>query len=336
MSRDFAYLKDMIDLAAEKGIPPSTVDADAIAFNMTLVRNSGLACYKYETTAAGIAWTMCLRQFGNLKNDLKPFFRKNVLVNKLSVPATDINGVPLVNKYDRPIKVTFAIDPNESWNYGSPQGSRFDGSDPENRRNPVSCRTCLKGDAAKGAMLLRIGSDLSLASRTSELEIQPGESVSFGINDERDMISDNRGSISVYWRCINCSAKHKELPTFTLKVPAVRPDGTTFRRRTTGTLTYSIESYGTWRNSASWRWTGPKGLSDRNCGRSCPAPEEPYQRLIMKKGDQYVGLDPFARVKVEEGESLIFLSNDDKGGYTDNQGEMEINIQCLDCKDDQD
>jgi hypothetical protein len=328
--KDHVYLKSMAELSRSMTLPFDTqLEAD-LDFNQAVIKDTARACYNYELVDTLPTWNRCLEQYKRLNDALKPIEKKQVLVNRLVVPAAASRGELIVNQSTDKMNIVYSIDPKALWDFGtSRKVVPSDGIDRNTGQREACPTSCLVTSANKGTLLIRKGSGYQTAGSTGTAEFYPGEAVEFVMNDERSMYADNKGAITVYWRCVSCKDGTQERPTSRLVVPANVEAGVAFKSREKGQAKYSVMAYGEWTNASTW--SDARGLSS-DCGPTCPAPQGKDQALVVKKGSkpgEALGTD--GQVTLDAGETAYFMINDDKGGYRDNKGELELVLQCVSC-----
>ena len=330
--KDYAYLKSMADLARAMNLPYDGQLEGDIDFNQAVIKDTARVCYTYEWKRSTLSWQRCYDQYEKLTASLRRIERRKALIQRLVIPAADVKGESIVNAYSEKMSIVFALDPKALWNFGWSQDVvPSDGVDRNTGRRDSCSSNCLVPASNKGVLLMRQGSTFQVPGVGGSVEVFPGESVNFVMNDEKEKFSDNKGAITVYWRCLSCLDDAKERPTTRIVVPARLEAGVPFKNRLTGSATYSVIAYGQWTTSADRQWSDARGVPSE-CGSTCPAPKANDQVLVAKrssKATEVIGID--GQLTLDPGETVTFAVNDDRGGYGDNIGEMELVLQCLNC-----
>ena len=332
LARDYAYMGEMIEFAKTKKLVYETSDEKNVDYNRQLIKDTARVCFDYKLTSRGeVDWSRCTSAYAGLGGALKPITRENIYVRRFAVPSNAPNGYSLINHYGSKIKVAYSIDENDVWNYGTSLNIRYDAIDPTTKSRSSVSSACMKPTEPKGRMLMRTAQGYQPADRTGTMEIFPGEAVGFVMNDERHLYRDNRGSINIYWRCLNCQDGAVERPTMRVLVPALEEKGVVFKNHENVTANYSLIAYGQWRNASSQDWTDARGTS-KLCGAQCYLPETNNQTLMATRNYQnYNVVGASNKFTLAPDESIYFMINDERGGFKDNEGELELILQCTNC-----
>ena len=332
LSANFSYYEQMNQLAAEKHLSVDPVMQSNLTFNQQTVKDAADLCYDYIMMNGVPDFNRCSAAFADLNQELKPLIAERITVYDTAVPANSFVGYALFNRYGTRMRIAYAIDPTETWNFGTGLNPRFDGIDPKNNTKGSTSLDTLKPSESKGRMLLRTAQGYEAAPQNGEADIYPGEALGFVMNDESHLYTDNRGSISVYWRCVDCQAGIPEQLTERIRVPATEQGGVIFQSHAASGGSYAVNAYGRWRNAPNATWSDARGLS-RPAGSGALLPGVPYQALLMTRDfATYEAVGPSKKFSLAPGQTVYFVNNEDKGGFKDNEGELELILQCSDCQ----
>jgi hypothetical protein len=151
------------------------------------------------------------------------------------------------------------------------------------------------------------------------------------MNDGLGDYGDNVGAQQVYWRCVNCRNQDEKRQTYRLRVKASDQEGVVFRNPDGITATYHVAAYGKWRSSRFAAFSSPQGLNNE-CGGSCAMSSAPSQSLVLVQGTYPpVLVGSRGNIGIKPSEPARFTLNDNRSGYGDNEGEIEIILQCVKC-----
>jgi hypothetical protein len=332
-NRENLIYTDAATKSHEVGLPLGLqLEAD-INNNADLIKQAATACYSYQlpnTLLSTPDWSDCRTRYKSLGTTLKNIDPNAAAINMLNIAADSEAGNSIFNPHDSKMTIQFAVATGHNWSFDASHKVGSDGVS-ANAQGGSTAGTLSTSDK-QGALLQRTGQVYARAESSGQLDLAPGEAVGFVLNDIPGHFADNQGLQVVYWRCSNCNATMKSLPTYRLRVKANAAAGTSFSSLENITGTYRIVAYGNWRASPSWALSDAGG-STKSCGSSCPSPDSPVQALVMNHGPgtQATVIGKDKTVGIERNLPVYFMMNEQSGGYTDNQGEVELILQCKRC-----
>ena len=332
-NRENLVYTDAATKSREVGLPLDLqLEAD-INNNADLIKQAAGACYSYQlpdTMLSTPDWSDCRARYKSLGAALKKLDPNAIALNTLNIAADSAVGNSIFNPYDGKMAVQFAVGTGRSWSFDASHSVGSDGVS-ANAQGGSAVGTLSTSDK-QGALLQRTGQGYARAESSGHLDLAAGEAVGFVLNDIPGHFADNQGLQVIYWRCGNCGTALKKLPTYRLRVKANAEAGTSFSSQENITGTYRIVAYGHWRASPNWA-VSDAGGSTKSCGSSCPSKDSPLQVLVMSAGPgtpaTAIGRDK--TVSIARNSPVYFMMNEQSGGYSDNQGEVELILQCKRC-----
>ncbi len=330
-AEEYEGLVAEITKTEDRKLPVDAAAKNAVLDNLKLVKDIGKSCFEYEIDGANLSFKRCLSEVRRLTTSMKQFNKDALKFEKLAVAANKQNGDMIVNSTAQKMTITYVVDDKDTWNFGTSYNPSFDGYDHEKGNRSSTDGLGMVRNLRDGTLLVRKGQNLEAADVKGQATIYPGEALNFLMNDVPMEYDNNKGTIGVYWRCLDCSSAAKERTTERITVHAKQYNGTDFVNHADRTCSYNVVSYGLWRGSASWAWSDSRGIN-QVCGSSCPMPKANDQTLVYTvDGKNYDLVGAQKRIQVEAGGTIKFVFNDDNGGYNDNSGSMDLIIQGVDC-----
>ena len=331
-NRDNLLLSDLVTKSRQVGLPMDPAMESDITSNTDLIKQTATACFSYQPSSAppdSQDWSACRTQFKAASTGLKKINADVAALNQLDVPADSEIGNSIFNPYDSKMSIRFAVASGRNWRFDPTHSV---GSDGTASGGGAAAAGTLSSVDKQGALLTRIGQSYSRSDTSGQLDIFAGEAVGFVMNDVPGHFTDNQGLQTVYWRCLSCANKMNKLPTYRLRVRANVETGTAFTSHENITGTYRIVAYGLWRGSPNWPLSDAGG-SSRSCGTTCPDPTSNLQTLVMSSGPgtaaTAIGRDK--TLGIQANVPVAFMMNEQAHGYIDNQGEIELILQCKRC-----
>ena len=329
MRQDSLEFEAAVNLAKEKNVEMDSNTVSSVAWNRDQIKQAAKSCYNYEIKNSAPDFSICKSKFNQLKVSLKPLSIVNIDVNELNVNADSETGNSIVNGKASTMTVAFAVGSGRGWDYGKNFAVGIDGIPTTQGQAATSSNALSPGDKL-GSLLIRVGTNYRRVESSGHVDIPPGESVAFVMNDNLGEYGNNKGVQQVYWRCINCRPNMEERQTYRLRLKASDLGGASLSRDANQSGSFHIATYGRWRAGTGYTFSDSRGL-DKRCGGSCALSDSNTQSLIMKQGNQAVFVGGEARIMIKPNARAFFVMNDQNGGYSDNQGEIEIIIQCIQC-----
>ena len=332
ISSDYNHDAEMMQFAADKKLEVDAASQNNLIFNQQTLKDTAALCYDYSMVKGQPDFSRCAAAWANFKSNLKPLIPERITVYDIAVPANSPVGYSLINRNGVKMRIAYAIDQAETWNYGTGVNARFDGISPTDNAMGSTSPTTIVPKEAKGRLLLRNAQGYQGAPASGVADIYPGEALGFVMNDDLHLFLDNRGSISVYWRCVDCQGSLPERLTERILVPATQANGVVFQNHATSGGSFTVNAYGSWRNAPNNLWSDARG-NGRAAGSSALLPKANYQMLLMTSDFvTYVPMGASAKFTIAPGQSVYFLANEDKDGFQDNEGVLELIVQCTDCQ----
>ena len=194
----------------------------------------------------------------------------------------------------------------------------------------MTCNTSTVSLAVQKELFTNNKGSMQTIVQRETFELYPSESIFFGRIDTFSSYKDNVGNIDLYWTCLNCKSSMKEKTIHNLTVRANAENGTYFKNTSTTTHNYTIYAYGYWTNGG-WgsNWFGMDG-EDVPC-TNCVSKDSLLGSLLVRKSSQMGYIEDLNTISLKPGEKLYFKMNDQKGGYTNNEGELKVQLVCEDC-----
>jgi hypothetical protein len=329
LRQDSLELEAAVNLAKEKNVDMDQSMVNAVTANRDQIKQVAKSCFNYSLTSGTPDFGACVAQSNQLKANLRPINRASLDVNELAVNADSEVGNSVVNGSTDNMTIVYSVGDNRSWDYGKKIPVGIDGIPTDGSSANLSSNALSTSDKL-GSLLVREGQSYRRADRSGRVEIAPGESISFVINDGLGDYGDNTGVQQVYWRCVNCRDGDQQRLTYRLRVKASDSNGSIYSRQADQSGVFHIAAYGKWRSSKFNAFTDPQG-NNKACGSSCLLSSANSQSLVMKQGDTVTPIGKEAKTGIKSKERAYFLMNDGSGGYGDNQGEIEIILQCIKC-----
>ena len=337
LQQDSLLYTDMMAKARDAGLAFDSQLAADINANKDLIAQTATACFSYKATAKGADWSGCADQFKTLTQGLRKINADAVMVNELSVPADSESGNSIFNPYDSKMTIAYAVAKVRTWSFDATHTVGADGVGVGNGGNGgnggkgAPNADALSPRDKQGALLQRTDQTYQRIDGTGQFDVYPGEAVGFVMNDILGKFGDNQGIQTVYWRCTNCGPTLKKLQTYRLRVKANAETGSTFRSHEDLTGTYRIVAYGQWR-AAPGLPSSDAGGGGKRCNSNCPAPAAAKQTLVMTKANSgAVAIGREKTLGIVANAPVYFVMNDEAKAYGDNQGEMELILQCQRC-----
>lgn len=322
--------QDMLGKASKVNLPVDGTTKAAVEANTMLIKQAAKACYSYQVRDAAVDFSNCLSQARALASSLRAINPEALAINDLGVPADSESGESIVNPYGFRMQISYAVLGRKTWRYDASSTVNADGTSPSGLSSAV--KQGLSNSDKRGALLVRSLQGYRRADASGTAEIGPGEALGFVMNEELGKYGDNQGSQTVYWRCTNCQTKQTKLATFKLKIKAADGSGTPFRSDVNLRGSYKATAYGRWGGAWASPATDADGASG-SCNSECPAPGVPKQALILfygvVPGGELVGRHK--TISIDGHREARFIFNDERGGYRDNYGEIELILQCVVC-----
>jgi len=331
MRQDSLSLEAAVNLAKDKNVELDQQLAGAVKSNAERIKQLAKACFSYQLTGAGAAdFGACTSQFAQLNGSLQDVNRLAVDINELGINADSQIGNSIVNSTTKTMTIAYAIGTGKTWDYGKKIPVGIDGVPTDGSAAQLSSNSLSPTDKL-GAMLLRTDQSYRRADQSGRVDIAPGESISFVMNDGLGDYGDNVGAQQIYWRCVNCREQDEKRQTYRLRVKASDQEGVIFRNPDGITATYHVAAYGKWRSSRFAAFSSPQGLNNE-CGGNCAMSSAPSQSLVMVQGTYNpVLVGSRGNIGIKPSEPARFTLNDSRSGFSDNEGEIEIILQCVKC-----
>ncbi len=331
MRQDSLTLEGAVNLAADKNVELDPALTSAVKGNADRIKQLAKACFSYQINASGVAdFGGCTSQFAQLNGSLQAINKQALEIKELGVNADSQIGNSIVNSSTKTMTIAYAVGAGKTWEYGNRIAVGVDGV-PVNGSAANLSSNALSPSDKLGSLLLRVDQTYRRADGSGRVDIAPGESISFVMNDGLGDYSDNVGAQQVYWRCVTCRDQDEKRQTYRLRVKASDQEGVVFRNPDGITSTYHVAAYGKWRSSRFAAFSSPQGLNNE-CGGSCAMSAAPSQSLVMVQGTYSpVLVGSHGSIGIKPSEPAHFTLNDSKSGFADNQGEIEIILQCVKC-----
>jgi len=331
MRQNSLTLESALSLAKDKNLELDSALAGSVKSNADRIKQLAKACFSYQLTTAGAAdFGACTSQFAQLNGSLQDINRAALDIKELGINGDSQIGNSIVNSTTKTITVAYAIGAGKTWDYGKKIPVGVDGVPTDGSAATLSSNSLSPTDKL-GALLLRVDQTYRRADSAGRVDIAPGESISFVMNDGLGDYGDNVGAQQVYWRCVNCRDQDEKRQTYRLRVKASDQEGVVFRNPDGITATYHVAAYGKWRSSRFAAFSSPQGLNNE-CGGSCAMSSAPSQSLVMVQGTYSpVLVGSRGNIGIKPSEPARFTLNDSRSGYGDNEGEIEIILQCVKC-----
>jgi hypothetical protein len=306
----------MMEKARTIGLSFEQPLAQAIMDNKSMIKSAAAKCFKYSISEKGIDWRQCMSEFDRIKKNLIAINPEAATVNELNIRSNSQIGNSIVNQYSRNINIAYKMAAKRT----------------VDRRcvNPKNTSGLVNPQEKAGTLLVRTENSTQNIDHSATAEIYPGEALGFVFNYTTEDFRNSHGSQTLYWRCTNCTLSHVKVPTYRILVKSHEELGTLFRSQDPRSTDFHFVAYGRWRSSPRAAWSDALGGKD-SCSPNCPVPSAPKQTLVLKSSNGSKAIGKEGCITAIKNSPITFVMNDERGAYSDNQGELEIILQARSC-----
>lgn len=289
-----------------------------------VIKQTAATCYDYAFSSNGPDWSNCHQAMDVYKEKRK----SDELVEIGRVKANEPLSYHIFNPYKNAMKVEVLVETGDLWKVDGKGEVNYEGLS-------AKCSTkCPTETAPKARLLMLDGGSYESVPAKTNLTIEPGEAVYFTVNDELNGFKDNSGSITLYWKCLNCNSSWPQMSYESFTVSAKDKEESAFKA--SGNHDYKLFAAGLWSPGSGWLssspWFGPEGDS-ASC-ENCYAEYETLGTLIYRGEDVLYenGYRGPETLSLKQGQRIFFGFNDKADSYNNNEGSVTVYLSCLDCE----